>query len=168
MPHPSMPALLLAMVRLRTPLRCTASINASGMPHTPKPPIASSIPSRTTPSSAAAALGQSFVIADPAIQSPFRPPFPSPCRSRVPFDPRFPAVNPPIRPGQDAILQGTPGPLDAPALASSRPAKPPLVPEAGRIDVISLSLPLLLWQVVTESEYSNFLRSTTRGLTKSS
>jgi hypothetical protein len=40
----------------------SAAINASGMPHRPKPPTASSCPSRTMPSSAFAALGYTLFI----------------------------------------------------------------------------------------------------------
>jgi hypothetical protein len=46
---PSTPALLEMTVRSFTPLSRRASISASGMPHRPKPPTASSWPSATTP-----------------------------------------------------------------------------------------------------------------------
>src|SRR6187431_1082547 len=57
-PKPSTPALFEMTVRSLTRESRKASISASGMPHSPKPPTASSWPSRTTPASAAAALGK--------------------------------------------------------------------------------------------------------------
>jgi hypothetical protein len=48
-PKPSTPALLEMTVRFFTPLSRSASISASGMPHRPKPPTASSWPSARCP-----------------------------------------------------------------------------------------------------------------------
>src|SRR5271155_1498667 len=50
------------MVRLRTPVPRNAPMRASGTPHKPKPPMASSIPSRTMSSSALCASGHSLVL----------------------------------------------------------------------------------------------------------
>src|SRR5262249_47070453 len=56
MPNPSTPALLLAIVRFFTPLRRTAAIRCSGIPHNPNPPIKIVAPSRNSPIAASAPL----------------------------------------------------------------------------------------------------------------
>jgi len=56
MPKPSTPALLPTMVSRRVPDASSAPIRFSGMPHRPKPPAASVMPSNSSPSRAAAAL----------------------------------------------------------------------------------------------------------------
>src|SRR5262249_40218966 len=45
MPKPSTPALFETIVRFFAPLRCTAAMRFSGMPHRPKPPIRTVMPS---------------------------------------------------------------------------------------------------------------------------
>src|SRR5215475_5479190 len=45
MPKPSTPALLETMVRSFVPLRWTAAMRFSGIPHRPKPPIRTVMPS---------------------------------------------------------------------------------------------------------------------------
>src|SRR3954466_12955357 len=52
-PKPSTPALLEITVRLRTPESRSARIRFSGMPHRPKPPDITVMPSRVSPASAA-------------------------------------------------------------------------------------------------------------------
>src|SRR5262249_42309508 len=56
MPNPSTPALLLAMVSFFTPLRRTAAIRCSGIPHNPNPPIKIVAPSRKFAIAASAPL----------------------------------------------------------------------------------------------------------------
>src|SRR5713101_7636514 len=53
-PAPSVPALLLAMVRFLVPLRRTASMRCSGTPHRPKPPTKMVAPSSSLAMAASA------------------------------------------------------------------------------------------------------------------
>ena len=62
MPKSSTPALLPTMVRPLTPLLTSAWMKFSGIPHSPKPPAAIVMLSRSTPLSAAAASGYTFFI----------------------------------------------------------------------------------------------------------
>src|SRR5258705_6997022 len=48
MPKPSTPALLLMVVRFFVPLRASARIRFSGIPHRPKPPTMMVAPSNTS------------------------------------------------------------------------------------------------------------------------
>src|SRR5688572_18747300 len=61
-PNPSTPALLLMQVRPVTPDSFRAQIRASGMPHRPNPPTASTWLSATTPRRASTADGNTFCI----------------------------------------------------------------------------------------------------------
>ncbi len=54
MPNPSVPALLLMIVRSRVPRRCSAATRCSGMPHRPKPPIMIVAPSGTSATASSA------------------------------------------------------------------------------------------------------------------
>src|SRR3954470_11745618 len=69
-PKPSTPALLEMAVRFLAPESRTAAISASGMPHRPKPPTASTCPSLITPSSAALALGKTLFTGNPSLFLP--------------------------------------------------------------------------------------------------
>src|ERR1700687_4018313 len=68
MPAPSIPALFETMVRFFVPLRRTAAIKFSGMPHNPNPPIKIVAPSRSF-SIARSALATRLSI--PALQELF-------------------------------------------------------------------------------------------------
>src|SRR6266536_6628598 len=61
-PYPSTPTLLLIVVRFFVPLRASARMRFSGMPHRPKPPIMMVEPSGTS-RMASSALATTFFIA---------------------------------------------------------------------------------------------------------
>ena len=60
-PMPSTPALFEMTVRSFTPDFATASISASGIPHSPKPPDINVMPSLSNPSRAAVAWGYTLL-----------------------------------------------------------------------------------------------------------
>src|SRR4051812_14294985 len=61
-PNPSTPALFEITVRSRAPLSRSARIRFSGMPHRPKPPDITDMPSRVSPASADVASAKTLPL----------------------------------------------------------------------------------------------------------